>query len=363
MSPYFVWSNQKLLFGLARISTDIIMLYILIRYNNSHIYNKELVFVFAIVSIYAMVGGTENRMINFVPLVSILFLALKPNQQLRIFDIFVTILSIVYAIGLASYMLKILDMNIQLSTAISPNTSKFPYSVYFGHIEESGFNVYRFSSIFDEPGVVGTLNGLLLSVIGISKNNIRSIIILLTGLISFSLAFYVILILYLILNFNFKQSIAIGLIILGLGIVTGDKLNSLIKSRLLIEDWQLAGDNRTSAVFDSYFHYFLKSGGKDLIFGKGPGSFFHIKEAEGVATYKIVIIDYGIIGVSLMLLFYLLCVFRENNSRLGWFYFLILLLCFYQRPEVLYYPYVVVFVGGLRYLKEENIVLADSVQL
>lgn len=351
ISPYFIWGNQLEIFRIAHLVGNIVLLYIIVKHHNYIIFNIELVLLFLLVSIYAMFGGTEIHKFSYLPLLTLLFIALKPNEQLRVFNYFVNILTVVYSIGLVSYLLSILGLNIQIGSAISPNTGKNTYLVFFGHIEESGLPIYRFSGIFDEPGVVGTLNGLILSAIGISTRKIQSIIILLAGLISFSLAFYILLILVLFLHFNLKTVILSAFLIISLIFIPGNKFNDLISSRLSIENGSLVGDNRTTSNFDEYYKYFLTKGGKDVILGRGKESFKTIEEAQGVSSYKTVIIDYGIIGTVLIISFYALCVYYNNNSKRGWFLLLIFIISTYQRPDLLRFFSVVLFIGGLRYLK------------
>lgn len=351
MQPYFVWANQDVIYRISHLIGITILLYIIIKRHNFDIYHIGLALFFAIVSIYTMIGGTENNRLTYFPLLTLFFISLKPNEQLRVFNYFVTILAVIYSIGLVSYLLSILGLNIQIGTATAPNPLKNPYVVFFGHVEESDLPIYRFSGIFDEAGVVGTLNGLILSAIGVSTRNIKSIIILLAGLVSFSLAFYIMLILFLLFNLNFKKVIIGVIVIISLIFFSGDKFNDLIASRLIIENGRLVGDNRTSPVFDEWYNYFLSKGGKDLIFGRGSGSFLTIEEAHAVSSYKTFIIDNGIIGAVLILCFYALCVFFNNNSKQGWFLCFIFLISAYQRPDFLSFYIIVMFFGGLNYLR------------
>jgi hypothetical protein len=287
-----------------------------------------------------------------VPLLSIFFITLKPNDQFRIFNYLITILSIVYTIGLASYFLRIVGLNPQIGTVIATNPYKEPYSVFFGHIEESYLMVYRFSSIFDEPGVVGTLNGLILTSIGISKRDIRSLILLIAGLVSFSLAFYIILIINILLYYDFKKFIITLVFLFAMILFSGDKVRELIGSRLVIANGVLTGDNRTHDEFEVFYRSFLARGGDDLFFGKGYVTAETTPELTFVSNYKILIVRYGIFGVCLIICFYALFVYSFNNSRKGWFLFLIFLISAYQRPDLLQLFNIVLFIGGVWYLKQ-----------
>jgi len=354
ISPYFIWENQLLILRIAHLVGNTIILYIIIRYYNFNVNNKELALFFFIISLYTMVAGTEIHKFTYIPLLTILFISLRPSEQLRIFNYIVTFLAVVYAFGLVSYLLSIFGLNRQIGEAIAPNIDKEPYKVFFGHVEESFLPVYRFSSIFDEAGVVGTLNGLILSVIGISRRNIKSIILLMAGLVSFSLAFYIILLINLLFYFNFKKVLFAILLLVGVAFFSGDKFNELIADRLIIENGTIAGDNRTHDDFDEYFKAFKAKGGNDLIFGRGYVTADTDDDLTYVSNYKVIIVRYGIIGAGLILLFYASFVFLTYNSKRGWFLFLVFTISAYQRPDMLVLFNIALFVGGLEYLKQDD---------
>lgn len=327
------------------------MIYIILMHYETNIYNIGLAIFFAVISVYTMIAGTEYHHFTYIPLLTIFFLTLRKNEQLRIFNHFVTILSVIFLIGLVSYMLSLVHLNVPIGTAISQNPSKSPYYVYIGFVKESELITYRFSSIFDEAGVVGTLSGLILSAIGISTKNFRSMIILLAGLVSFSLAFYVILILNLVLTLNIKKFLLVIIILAGLIFASGNLFNNLIGNRLAIQDKHLAGDNRTNQSFDDYYDLFVAKGGSDLFFGKGVVGADKIDELTYASTYKLIIINFGIIGFALIISFYGLCVFSFCNSRKGWFLFVIFVISAYQRPDLFIFYNIVMFIGGLRFIE------------
>ena len=352
MSPYFVWSNQLIIFRIAHFLGDAILIYIFIKYHNLTIYNISLVLFFFAISIYMMIGGTQYSKLTYIPLLALFFITLKPIEQVRIFDLLVSILAFFYVIGLTSYFLRLVGLNISIGNTIAPNLAKNPYHIYFGHIEESGLPVYRFCSVFDEAGVVGTTNGLILASIGISKKDFKSIIILLAGLISFSLAFYVILSVILISQLNIKYILITGVIVMGIIFFAGNRFNSLIADRLVVVNGQLAGDNRTADEFDDYYNIFLSRGGKDLIFGKGDGFYQNNKEDNWfTSSYKTKIIDWGILGTGLLLCFYFLSTVTLNNSIKGWTLCFIFIISAYQRPDLTSYVILILYLGGLNYLK------------
>lgn len=361
MSPFFVWNHQLAVFRFAHIIGDLILIYIFVKYHNFSIYNISLVILFLVLSAYLMVGGTEYSKITYIPLLALFLIILKPVEQARILDILITILAFFYVVGLISYFLNLAGINKSFGYAFAPNIKKEPYLIFFGHIEETNLRVYRFCSVFDEAGVVGTTNGLILASLGISKNNIRSIIILLAGLISFSLAFYIMLAVIIISQFNIRNIVIASIFGLGVILFAGERFDNLIAQRLTIEDGQLSGDNRTAEEFEAYYSNFLSKGGKDLIFGKGTGFFQGTKEEHwSESSFKTRIIDWGIIGVVLVLTFYVISTIILNNSAKGWLLSFIFLLSAYQRPDLTSYTIIVMYLGGLNYLKSNSTIVPIS---
>ena len=71
-------------------------------------------------------------------------------------------------------------------------------------MQRANVPVYRFMGPFDEPGVLGTISALLLSADKLNLNKNSNKIIFFSGLISLSLAFYVLISLYFILAMVLK---------------------------------------------------------------------------------------------------------------------------------------------------------------
>ena len=237
MNPFFVWSDTLIIYRTVHLVGNIIFLYLIIKHHKTNFYNISLVFVFLIISIYMMIGGTTSSHFSYLFLITLFFISLQQSEHFRVFEHFVNILTVVYFIGIISYLLSLSGLNVPFGTVIfKGNPNKFPYLVYFGHVQETYLPNYRFSSIFDEPGVVGTVNGLILASIGISLRNVRSLILLLAGLISFSLAFYIILICILLYKFNLKNILIIAFFASLIILYSGELFNKLIISRMKIED-------------------------------------------------------------------------------------------------------------------------------
>ena len=199
----------------------------------------------------------------------------------------------------------------------------------------------RFCGYFDEPGVIGTISGVLLAVNRCNLKDWKSWPLLISGIFSFSLFFYVFIAMYVILFAPIKYKILSGIAVaVAMAyLVTGDSVVSdLILSRLEIgDDGTIVGDNRTRWFFDSFYENFLHS--DKLWFGYGKG--YASTEADpGGASYKHLIVDFGIVMSVLYLLAFTLF---YMSFRLKFKDFLFVMMIFFavmfQRPIIFSYVY------------------------
>lgn len=259
--------------------------------------------------IVAIRYGLELSML-YTMAVPIAFLIDKPFLC-RCFDKFIKIFAFLITISLVVYiMVAILQMNLPYSNINPINSLRaeegFSYDRYFMLIvdpTERGF-LMRFQGLYDEPGVVGTIVSVILASnkYGFNKNKFL-IPIFLAGFFSFSLFFYVVSIICAF--FNIRKSniiyvlISIPIALYALSFIPG--VDILIYNRFLFEDGVWLGDSRSSDDFKVWFTKFTSSA--DFWLGLGPGA--NLLYNKGGASYKDLIVNYGI----LMFLMYILSLF------------------------------------------------------
>lgn len=193
---------------------------------------------------------------------------------------------------------------------------------------------FRFHSIFDEPGTLGTYLSFLLAInkFKISSQNIFFVIV---GLFTLSLAFIIITIVgYILFNINLSlrkiSTVSFGLLLFYVIIYNVPSLNKAIIPRLEIQDNKFIGDNRTSETIDEYFNSFISS--NQIVTGEDRDTFFSkVDDSFGYASYKIFIIEYGLIGILCLIIIYTLLSPRPLNKQVICFIF-IFILSFIQRP-------------------------------
>ena len=180
-----------------------------------------------------------------------------------------------------------------------------------------------------------------------------NILLFIAGLLTISMAFYVIILLYLAFMTMHKPKILFFWILFSFTLIfilpeldLGSSMNKLIH-RFAIEDGELVGNNRSKAPIDQTLEDMI--GSKEMLFGYGQG--YASGLAVETSTYKSYIIDYGFIGFFLMFGTLFFSTFFKARKNV---YVLIFVLCFfasvYQRPGIYNLVYFVVLLGGMAYI-------------
>lgn len=326
---YYVWGS------ILRTACSFILALFLISDIILHGSNKHKIIptIFTVLYIYiAFLSGKNILGVLFSITTPILFFV-RPIYLKNILNSFRNIYALVTAISLVVYICVVyVGVNLPYKTISPLNDLKNSYySVYPFFVQyQTVLSGFRFSCLFDEPGVVGTISALLLLLDNFNLKKWQNIVILISGIFSFSFFFYVLSAVYLIVTAPAKYKL-LSLIIIIITIYLlrdNDVVNSLVISRFEFNDGSFVGDNRVGLGFDSFYENFKKS--NKFLFGLGPGMASKI-DPEG-SSYKHVVVDYGIIffiiymasfmGYSLSvlkrikpLLIYSICVFGTMYQR------------------------------------------------
>ena len=200
----------------------------------------------------------------------------------------------------------------------------------------------RFSSVFLEPGHLGTATALLLSTQFGKWKKWYNIVLLVALLLTFSLAAYVIYVVVIFLKLWVQGKQFIGKLLMTVAfiatIVVGsffynngeNLLHDLILIRLEVEDGELAGNNRVTDDFDTDFEKLCES--SDVIFGKKREN-----PEFGNSGYKVFLYENGIVGIILMLAFYIASLGKIRNRKAAASAFILALLGFIVRGYPLWY--------------------------
>lgn len=207
-------------------------------------------------------------------------------------------------------------------------------SNYLFFIQPSDYDINRFYSVFDEPGVLGTLAAFVLFGNQYNFRRKKNIVILIGGFFTFSLAFYVLTLIGIVLiNIKNIRAIAYSFFIIitistSLFLILKDdpSFQRLIIERFLEIDSSL--DRRHSFELNYIFDNFM--GSIHFLWGLSKKDVVNITELGSGQGYKLFLIEYGIIGLVLVLIMYFF--FKEKKSKYFYFALILFVLSFIQRP-------------------------------
>lgn len=221
------------------------------------------------------------------------------------------------------------------------------YYAYPFCVIPSTLGAVRFEGMYDEPGVVGTICGVLLLSNKCNFKDWRSWVLLIGGIFSFSLFFYGIVAYYALVHAGKKMKLGILLFFLiaagAIYKLDDGIMNDYIIERFVFEDGQFAGDNRgaNDAWYDNY-----KYSGKSLV-GYGSG-YARTVQYSGGASYKFIIVDMGwpltILFCMGMLLYYKSVLGKRANFKDFLLATVLFLGIIYQRPFIytLFYVFLMI---------------------
>ena len=299
-----------------------------------------------------------------------LYIMLPIELKKKIFDTYRIVFAISLVPGIIYSILSIMSINVPHDFLESIETIKqdrnysyihYPLAVQLYHnYGWDSLSLYRLCGIYNEAGLVGTLCALFLVADKYRiKNRWENTVLLVSGTLSFSLAFYLMLGVYFVLinigKHKFKNAMSlvgvIFAIIVFLNMDFDNPALSEIQSRLQIADGELVGDNRTNSRFDKLFDE-IYDDPVAIIVGYGMGSIGTIQRRFLIdgSSYKCLIYDYGYLGVGVFIIWLYFLAHTQKGTK--WspnivVLFVIYLLNIYQRPSMFYPSYLIIFIGGV----------------
>ena len=107
-------------------------------------------------------------------------------------------------------------------------------------------------------------------------------------------------------------------------------LHDLIMIRLEMNDGELAGDNRVTGNFEADYESLINS--SDALWGRDRNT-----DMSGNSGYRVFIYDYGLVGLFLVVVFYLFAMYNPRNLKAMTAVFIIATLNFIIRGYPLWY--------------------------
>lgn len=259
------------------------------------------------------------------------------------------------------------------------------YRLYMGVgvlLEQNGDLLVRLCGIYTEPGFVGTIGTLMLFGDGLKLKKWDNLLIFISMIFTFSLAFVVLIVcgwlfnqVAKIKNEKYVVTAILSLIIvvivyfvfMSIPFVPGSELAEF-QARLVIDENGLAGDNRISGYALEAYEEFLRGDFLTKLFGYGadsrkvPGMNFSIW--EGVCSYKEYTFFFGFIGLFYMIGWFIFATLSKFKTVKGFnkkriiILLIIFVISIYQRYNVTNFYSVCLLFGGCA-----NLAIPDKVDV
>lgn len=344
--PYFVWHTP-----LIRHAVEVIFIVGCIPFIEKKISKNQIILssLLLLLLLYLITQTSVTGLISNLFLLVIFFL--KSDFKIKLLDCVISVFAIGVGISLLVYILVCwlsMPFPSQVLEPLNPlkETEYLQYPFLVVYNSPYNFANMRFYSVFDEPGVVGTVAALLLYSNEYKLNSWKFIIIFIAGIFSFSFFFIVMSFLCLFRKSYIKYilffivfSIIIYLLFKDFFIKNGELFNSLIFSRFT-SDGNYGGD-RVSSLFNREYYEFLVS--NDVFFGRGSEELSKI--LSGGSSYKSLVYSNGVIWFIGVCLFFILNILTiSQNKKIVFYSTIIFLGVLYQRPNIFDLPYFFMFI-------------------
>jgi hypothetical protein len=354
--PCYLWSVEDTIRPILAIIVLIICLF-----NISKEKGTFWIFLcFALAYIWAVVFVDRSGIVTlfnflafaFIPILrkDLVFETYKTFYRLIVFFLSLSIVNYLFVrIGLTFGGIEIEPLN---------SLKSYKYIMYMFLVEPSGGSG-RFHGLWDEPGFIGTICGLLLVAERMNLRKKGNWIILIGGLLSLSFYFYLALIMGLVLfSSRLKRKWLVMVFFFTAFLVAYN--NTFLYNTIWYrfewdeEEGTLAGDNRNTGSLTSYYESI--KGTPAWFTGVGTSV---AKDYAGSASLKLIIVKHGFIFVFLMLSGFAILSLREIRNKLMWLaFFIFFVLTLYQRPgfyntySIFFYAMVIYVFGSLETEKQ-----------
>lgn len=275
------------------------------------------------------------------------FLLMKDSLKVKCFDWFVKVFSLILLLSLIEYVIySIAGVGIVLFSSITrPGDNNVVLSqLLFNLLTDSDTSsIFRFQSLCEEPGVIGTVCGFLIFLTRSLKQYQKYYyIFLLAGMLSFTLSFYILFIIHLFDRSSLEiRNLALYSVIIGLGVyLFAEFINNFLLLRIVGNELTDI-DNRSGGDFAYQFEQALNNGSLWLSnYKKGY-------DING-AGLKMFIWRYGIVSLILLFFSYSYVFWRwakryKSAIVRSFVFFFAFWVSFYQRHYITNMEYVLCF--------------------
>ena len=321
-----------------------IIIIFLLRHSWSHdTFNNVITALLSIVIIrhFLSVEVASDIFIFFRSVINIAFLILilklSNQDRFHIYQKLLNILIVILGIGLFFHIFNILGhplMQPFTSFQTDDVSGGRIWDVYYTQsyqIIKGKADVYRFASIFDEPGYLGTILAFILAIEKYNLTIKRNLFLFIVGIFTLSGVFIVLTITYFTINSFYIKKFKVAITTLLIGVVCFaivyqifPEFYSEIIDRLIITKGGITDDRANIVSFKQYIGYLQQQDISVLLFGEGR---FAELTNYGIfishASWVTLVMQNGIV-----FLFYFIGVLLYAAYRLKNFYVLLFIIIF-----------------------------------
>lgn len=354
--PYFVWGIMDV--KLIKISLELYLCFLFLKHRKVYTHKDwslSILFIFTIAYVILLDIIHEQSNINGIiaRCVPFFFVTIPFAQKAfmnKVYKWFVSIYVIIIGLSLLSWVGAQIGVLPSIGQILLTGQNRI-YTVYPLLVIDYGSDFIRFYGPFNEPGVVGTLGVILLCIQRFNFKDWRTVIILISGILSMSFFFYFLVIGFGIVYLFFvkKKIVIAALFVVLLFFSYNYTKNVPIIYTTLWErfEWdsskkQFKGDNRKKENVDTFYDSLKET--PDYYFGSSGEQVNKFwSDVTETSSYKVVVVSSGIIFLILYLLFFVLMA-KNYSVSTKWFllFTFVLLLNTYQRPDV--YSILMIFI-------------------
>lgn len=370
--PYFVWSIEPYSNWWLTIP-----LFLLLSSKVRRIKDAGLFIFFGFIAVWAGIMGGGNVIgVSMMALSTVVFTVNEP-VLIRVYSRFRLIYVVLLAVSLVVYLLVTFGISLPYYSVPPPprNTIDFYYHIYPFYACPSvddwrNLGMNRFNALFDEPGVVGTISFIILYIEKFNFKKIGNFILLASGILSFSLFFYIASFIYFAYQlffvrtkFTYKFISGVVVFICLFQFTKTELFKGYIADRLIWEarSKTVSGDDRSSA--DLKKHISDIRGTTAYFFGEPEA----VPRYQESASLEKQILAYGFITVVMFFIFYALYSHKFLKTTQEWVLFLmVFFLIMYNRPTMFsfsrLYLYCIMVLAWSTYYKDtfEQLDIASS---
>lgn len=367
-TPMYIWGEALLLqvfFYISAICSIFVIKDVRVRFNGSVLLFVLWVMYVVAVSVAMEVDSKKLLVFLVLMLFSLYMLLLDESKLVTLFDIFYNVVFIFALLALLTWLLIALDVvslhSMYLLDSYEPIKRENGVFYYTNFVSNwmpqtnycvSSFCASRLMGPLNEPGYWGTLVAMVLAIKEM-KPTFRNVIIFISGVLTLSLAFFIMVFMYLLITLVRQKKLTLLVIFFSLFMFYSMGLfDGIIGYRLM--GGSGVRDNRNSDLFLENFFVYLND---PLVFF-GNGAFSSSDILNGSSSFLSVLYDVGIFGLVIFVMFHLSFIDKSFFKRrfilhaVG--FICIFSLSLYQRPYLLTPQYLFVYLSFVYSLRRKN---------